>query len=219
LSWWDTQANQVREAVVAARTIDVLPAPGSSQSSSQAAAPTEDNTTASSPATNASNTSATQAAAPAQTRRPAATSNPWPWISLALGLLWVGTLIAWLTSRKRPGPAQPVPRTGSPTPTVDASRARSAFQAACRANDALAARRNLISWANARSPGAQIAGLTALAKQIEDSNTVALLRELDRACYAGGTWDSTALAAALQELNLGQRDAAARKPALAPLYQ
>jgi hypothetical protein len=83
----------------------------------------------------------------------------------------------------------------------------------------VAARRNLISWANALSPGAPVAGLTALAKRIEDANTVALLRDLDRACYAGGAWDGTALAAALQELNLGQRSAAAREPALAPLYQ
>ena len=218
LSWWDTQANQVREAVIAAQTIEVIPAPGS-QTSNQAAAPTEDDTTASSPATSANNSPSAHSAATAQTRGPAATTIPWPWISLALALLWGGTLIAWLTSRGRPGPAQPAPRTSSPTPTVDSARARSAFQAACRANDASGARRNLISWANAVSPGAPIAGLTALAKRVEDSNTVTLLRELDRACYAGGTWDGAALAEALQELNLGERAEAARKPVLAPLYQ
>lgn len=223
LSWWDTRASQVRQAVVPARTIEVIPAPGS-RTSPQAAAPAEDNTTSSSPAADGNNTPSTHSPAPtsgagdARARGPLASTLPWPWISLVLGLLWVGTLIAWLASRRRQ-PPQPAQRVSTPTPTADAARARSAFQSACRANDPLAARRSLISWTNALSPGAPVAGLSALAKRIEDSNTATLLRELDRACYVGGSWDGAALAAALQKLTLREPTEAARKPALAPLYE
>jgi len=224
LSWWDTQSNQARESIIPARTIEVTAVPGS-QASTQAAAaaPGESNTTQPSTApaspNNTPTTHTTPPAADNGARSPVASTTPWPWVSLGLGLLWVGTVIAWLATRgKRRSSPSADARAGTPTPTVDASRARSAFQAACRENDALAARRNLITWANALSPGEKIGGLSALSKRVEDANSAGLMRELDRACYVGGPWDGAALAAALKELTLRERDAGKKKPALAPLY-
>jgi hypothetical protein len=215
LSWWDTQANQAREAVIPAKTIEVTPAPGS-QATAQTAPPPpiENNTQPSAAAPSPTPISSTGS----DNRNTPAKASPWPWISLALGLLWVGTVVAWLISRRRPGGIQPPPTLGRAAPPADASRARSAFQAACRTNDPLAARRNLIAWVNAEAPTERIAGLSALSKRIEDSNTVRLLRDLDRACYVGGNWDGTALAAALNELMLRERPEAASKPVLEPLY-
>ena len=218
LSWWDTQSNQAREAVIPAKTFEVTPAPGSQT----APPPVENNAQTPAATANASGARPTQLTAPApggNGRGPATATTPWPWISLALGLLWVGTLVAWLVSRTRPGGSQPPPKAVGAVPTADASRARSAFQSACRGNDALAARRNLIAWANAVAPDHKILGLSALGKRIKDSNTTRLLHDLDRACYVGGTWDGAALAAALQELTPRERPEAAGKPALAPLYQ
>lgn len=215
LSWWDTQANQAREAVIPAKTIEVAPAPGTQTAAQTAPPPPVENNTQ--PSTAAPSPAPISSPGNDNRNTPAGTS-PWPWISLALGLLWVGTVVAWLISRRRPGGIQPPPTLGRAAPTADASRARSAFQAACRTNDPLAARRNLIAWVNAEVPIERIAGLAALGKRIEDSNTVRLLRELDRACYVGGTWNGAPLVAALDELNL-ERPEAARKPALAPLYQ
>ena len=232
LSWWDTQTNQAREAVIPAKTFEVAPAPGS-QTTAQTAPPPVDNNSPASAATasgaptpaasaNGSGTQSTQLNPPASGgngRGSATSATPWPWISLALGLLWVGTLVAWLLSRRRSNSNQPPPKTVGAVPTADASRARSAFQSACRENDALAARRNLIAWANAVLPDHKVAGLSALSKRIKDSNTTRLLHDLDRACYVGGSWDGRALAAALQELTPRERPEPAEKPALAPLYQ
>ena len=214
LSWWDTRANQVREAVLPARTIEVTPAPGTQTAARTAPPPPVENNTQ--PAGAESTHITPPAPGGNDTRKP---TMPWPWISLALGLLWVGTLVAWLLSRKRQTKAPPAPQAGSPTPPAPASRARGAFQNACRDNDPHAARRNLIAWANAGSPYQPIAGLSALSKALENSNAAQLLRDLDRACYVGGPWDGTALAAALQDLTLREHPQTVRKPALAPLYQ
>ena len=229
LSWWDTQANQAREVVIPAKTIEVTPAAGSQTAAQAVPPPIENNIQSATPTANTGGAQSTRATAPApngnDTRAPAAGTTPWPWISLALGLLWVGTLIAWRLSRKRPSPTPPAARVGGAAPTADASRARNAFQSACRVNDALAARGHLIAWANALSPDERIAGLAALGKRLEDSNTAPLLRDLDRACYAGGSWDGAALAAALGEQAVTERLArespagAAKQPVLAPLYQ
>ena len=223
LSWWDTQTNQAREAVIPAKTIEVIPAPGS-QTAAQAAPPPTENDTQASTATNGGGARSAHSTSPPSsgndTRNPVASANPWPWISLLLGLLWVGTLVAWLISRKRTSGTPAAPRAAGPTPTAHVSQARSAFQSACRANDALAARRHLIAWANAaRLPNERIAGLSALGKRMEDSDTTELLRDLDRACYGGGPWNGAALAAALEELTLPKQGAVAQKAALAPLYQ
>lgn len=221
LSWWDTQANQAREAVVPAKTIEVAPAPGTQTASQTAPPPSVENNTqpsAAAPGANHGAPSAPTSPTENDSRSTAAGASPWLWISLALGLLWVATLVAWLISRRRPGRIQPPPSVGGVIPTADASRARSAFQTSCRANDAPAARRNLIAWANAEALTERIAGLSALGKRIEDSTAVRLLRDLDRACYVGGTWDGGALAAALEKLTLRGTPEAARKQALAPLY-
>jgi hypothetical protein len=214
LSWWDTQANQAREAVIPARSIEVAPAPGTQISAQTAPPPAiENNTQPSAAAPSPAPISSTGN----DNRNTPAGASPWPWISLALGLLWVGTVVAWLISRRRPSRQTPL-TPGGAIPTAGASRARSAFQAACRANDALAARRNLIAWVNAQAPTERIAGLSALSKRVEDSNTARLLRDLDRACYVGGNWDGAALAAALEKLTLRERPEAASKPTLAELY-
>ena len=222
LSWWDTQANQAREAVIPAKTIEVTPAPGS-QSAVQTAPPppVETNTQPATAAPGAAGHGTPPAPISTAGNNSASTpagASPWPWISLVLGLLWVGTVVAWLISRRRAGGTQPAPSVSGTAPPADASRARSAFQTACRANDARAARRNLIAWANAEAPTERVAGLSALSKRIEDSNTAKMLRDLDRACYVGGAWEGSALAAALEKLTLREGPEAARTPALAPLY-
>ena len=231
LSWWDTQTNQARAAVIPAKTIEATPAPGT-QTAAQTTPPPalENNTQSSTAAPGAGRESASGQTGPAGPTGPTnpngndnrgtpTGASPWPWISLALGVLWVGTLVAWFISRWRPSGNQPTSSTSGTAPTADASRARSAFQAACRTNDALAARRNLIAWANAQAPAERIAGLSALSKRIEDANTVRLLRDLDRACYVGGSWHGDALAAALEKLTLSERPEAAEKQTLAPLYR
>ncbi|MDB6014512.1 MAG: hypothetical protein JWL65_6762, partial [Gammaproteobacteria bacterium] len=94
-----------------------------------------------------------------------------------------------------------------------------AFHAACRENDAAAARRDLLIWANAALPGPRIAGLNDLAKRIKDPHVAALLRALDGGCYAGDPWEGAALASAIPKLPLGEEHNKRRPGELAPLYR
>lgn len=214
LSWWDTARNSQREAVLPARTLEILPGIGGSGT-----AATPPIAAAVPPGSAAAGQPLTEPTSSASPAIPGATALPWPWISMALGLLWLATLAAWWHAR-RTGPrkmhsaASPA---GPGSPDTDA--ARKAFRQACADNDAAAARRHLLAWARAASPADPPVGLNALARRLDDVSLSALLRDLDRACYAGGEWRGEALAEALKALP-GARNTGAAKPAsaLAPLY-
>jgi hypothetical protein len=219
VNWWDTRANQAREVTLPAQTLTIQPAPGSapvqaqSQQSATAPAPAaSQNAHATPPAGN--DTTHSQPAAP--------TESPWKWVSLGLGLLWLATLGAWLLTRKRRPLAQPAAAAEGPPPdsraAASASHARSAFLAACQANDAPAARRNLLLWANAKWSGPRITGLNALAKLLGNPETKKLLQALDRACYAHDSWEGATLANALPDLPLPKRSTVTHSGDLAPLY-
>jgi hypothetical protein len=236
LSWWDTQSNQTREVVIPARTLVVQPAAGSKNPSptgvpdtQSATAGTQDEQSATArAATSTAPHSALGTPAPAAgtNGRPTAINTLpqgagtyWPWVSLGLGLLWIATLIGWLRSRRHaPAVAPNPPGAGQPSAS-DKSGARAAFHAACRANDAGAARRNLLIWANAALPAPRIVGLGDLAKRMDDPQLATLLRALDRGCYAGDSWDGTALAAALPKLVVSEPGNESKPRELAPLYR
>ncbi len=221
VSWWDTQTNQPRTANLPARTLSILPVAGSPV------------TAASSPAAPAARAQP-RAATPRHSRLPAAASKPvpmhppseWEWISLALAIIWLSTVGAWLWSRRSravpPGASagHALTPTRLPSPqkaTSDASKQRAAFRAACEANDAQAARAHLLAW-TAALRGAPPAGINAVAAMIGDTAVVELLRDLDRACYAGGAWQGHSLAAALTELPPAPAKAPRRRDSLSPLY-
>jgi hypothetical protein len=230
LSWWDTQSNQTREVTIPARTLVVQPAAGSSSPAPAVTPGTQSTIAGAGTSISPQSPPATSAPTPAksplansggtntQPRVPSAGYGPWAWVSLGLGILWVATLIGWLMSRRRAAPAATnSPRAGEP-PAADKSGARAAFHAACQSNDAGAARRNLLLWANAVLPAPRIVGLSDLAKRIDDPQLETLLRALDRGCYAGDPWDGAALAAAIPKLVVGEQEAVNKPRELAPLY-
>jgi len=200
LRWWDTVRNLPQQVTVPARTVLVLPAP--------AAAPAR----------------TTPAAEPASGSSRFALEEPWRFVSLALALAWLATLAGWYGSRRRAALLLHPPLTpsgalrASGSPPSGTSRARSQFLEACRANDPRAARRNLLAWSGAEWPQPAPAGLNGMARVSGDAELGRLLRELDRACYAGGSWQGEALARALSELPLPARRSSARGSRLAPLY-
>lgn len=226
VSWWDTQTNQPRVATVAAQTLSILPAPGVAP----AAAPTTSGAATASVAsgTPASPTRSThpvaapgasqQAPAVASARKSAraSASSEWEWISFGLATIWLATVAGWLWSRAARGkapPRQPLPARAAPEPAKE----RAAFRTACGANDAHAARAHLLSWATALW-GMTPAGVNAIAARLGDAAVADLLRDLDRACYAGGAWQGRALAAALTELTAPHDKGAREREGLAPLY-
>lgn len=220
VSWWDTHANQPRTATLPARTLTILPAPGNAAAAASAppASIAQPQTAATPPR---------HIAPPTAAPRPAPSRSPseWEWISIGLAIVWLATLGAWLWSRRSrtappanrgPGVRNPTP-SGSPRAPLDVSREHAAFRAACEANDAHAARAHLLTWATALW-GTAPAGINAIAARIGDSAVDALLRDLDRACYAGGAWQGRELAAALTELPPPPARTGRRRDGLAPLY-
>jgi hypothetical protein len=212
VSWWDTVANRPREATLPARTVAILPAAHAAARVAAAPAP------AISPTVEppAAHPAATTARPPAAAREPGASGLPWRWISLGLGLLWLATLGVWLWSRRARAGSLPQPTAALPSGGMP-SQARAAFQAACRNHDAHGARRHLLAWA-AEAWGAAPSGLNALARRLDEPALTALLRELDRACFAARPWSGEALAAALTELPAARTSQGGRSSGLAPLY-
>jgi hypothetical protein len=230
--WWDTRAGQARETTFPGKTLVILPATGAPSTS-----------TAANPATNTGTGIARDSSESRDATSSSGSGSPgashdagsslqgeagrWRWIALTLGVLWLATLAAWFGSkwfgskRGRDSSSRGDTRNESTAANANATQARAAFHAACRQNDALAARRALLAWASAKAPDAPPAGLNALAKQIDNPTLAAQIRELDRACYAGATWQSgAALAQALPELPGLKKTASPSqsRSALAPLY-
>ncbi|MDE2306292.1 MAG: protein BatD [Gammaproteobacteria bacterium] len=101
LAWWDTKADQARSVDLPAQTIEVAPvAPGSAN----AAPPAAGTGSGASP-------EAGKTGGPPHATGGATGASNWlrgdlRWIALsaALALLWIGTLIGWWASRRRPAP-------------------------------------------------------------------------------------------------------------------
>jgi len=216
VTWWDTQANQPRRVTVPARTLNILPAPGVASGTAT--------TTAAAPAPVARPPAAISRQAPAAVTAPRAAQprapSEWEWISIGLGAVWLATVGTWLWFRRSsaaPGTnGSHAPGANTPRALPHAAKERAAFRAACEANDAPAARAHLLAWATAVW-GAAPAGVNAIAARIGDAGIGDLLRDLDRACYAGGEWQGRRLAAALTDLP-GSATKTGRRDGLAPLY-
>lgn len=198
LAWWDTKDKVQREARLPARALDILPAAGASAAAVPPAPATGNQPSPSAPGN-------AQAVTPA----PAPKSIPvslWQWVSAALALLWLGTVLAWWASHRRTAKARSAtPPTAQPSPKTVTQRAParlaagsalSALQRACRDNDAQAARRHVLEWASGFWPDSPPRGLNAVAERLADSRFSEPLRELDRACYMGSAWQGDALAQA-----------------------
>jgi hypothetical protein len=220
VSWWDTQTNQPRVATLAGRSLTILPAPGNATAAAAPPAPapaagqTAPVVAQHSPAPAAA-ASPPAARAPPQTRTP----SEWQWISIGLASVWLATIAGWLWSRRsrKAGVTASSPRQAAPALPLDPSKERAAFRAACEANDAHAARAHLLAWATAFW-GATATGPGTIAAKIGDASVAELLRDLDRACYAGGPWQGQPLAAALTDLPAPTDTSARGRNGLAPLY-
>ena len=232
VTWWDTQANRSRVATLPARTLTVLPAPGSvpaGSTTTAAAAPTSAPGTMPPPVSSGGSPAphATPAPSPithppavaARKPSPARSPSEWEWLSIGLATVWLATVGAWLWSRRsrttpeRSGGKSPANRRQLPP---DPAKERAAFSAACEANDPRAARAHLLAW-TAAVWGTNPAGINTVAARIGNATVADLLRDLDRACYAGGAWQGSPLAAALTDLPAAGKSPRQRD-GLAPLY-
>ena len=213
LSWWDTANNTQKEIDLPAHTLDVLP--GSVAGATEMTPPGP---------TAATSTQPPSGQLPGSTPNPinAETQDHWLWFSVALALLWLGTVLAWwFTSRanshrQTSGGGQPM---AAPVAIAREAEARAAFRQACRENNPQVARRHLLDWARAVWPSDPPIGLKALAQRLDDTGLKRSLSQLDRACYAGGEWQGEPLLKGLKTLSNRQRSGAKSAPGLAGLYQ
>lgn len=193
--WWNTRTGKMEVARLAPRTIQVLP--GSPGVANPPAAQTVTAQPMPAPTTTAPDTAAS--VAPTNTPgTPPPSSNLWPWISLALGLGWLVTLLMWGWSRRRQSPASTTP-TALPKPS--ARGLHSAVIQACQQQHAPACKDALIAWGRARYPDAAINSLGDLAALVAEPLHGQLLQL--NACLYGGQaadWQCHALAAAFKSL-------------------
>jgi hypothetical protein len=206
--WWDTKANQAREANLPARTLSFAPGAAAAVSNPppvaapSAAIPPKEETRG-------------PIAAAAQERDSGA-SNLWFWVSVTLAALWAMTLIAWYLSRRQP-PRLPAPRQEKRDATAAAARQR--FADACRRNDARAARSSLLEWIAVSNADRRPVSLREFARDAGQPRLTRLLDDLDRACYAGGAWEGVVLLEALHKLPAPRPSKHGSREELQPLYK
>lgn len=143
IPWWNTRADRLETARIPERVLTVAPAPGTAPTPETTPAP------AAPQAEPATATPAPGASVPVAPMAP--TVDLGFWLAWLFGAGWLATAVAWGISARRPT-VSPAPRP-APDPAPSQRQMVEAIERACRANDAMAARRALAAWAERRWPG------------------------------------------------------------------
>lgn len=171
VQWWDTEANRLRETVLASRTVKVLPAADSTDHSPQPDADTPERVTGD------------------------GTSPAWLYLSLLANLLMLLILVYGAMRRSR---RQATDRhTAPPSGRTARHQLERRLQRLAADNDGRAFRHALLEWAQAQWPDEAPATLEALAVLAQQAPLGPLLRKLDAALYDHGTQPSPELTAAI----------------------
>jgi len=168
--WWDTEKDQQQRVELPERSFSILAAEGVTPAAAKPEAELSNNT------------SETQAAAtsPASSTQ---TAGYWPWIALALALLWLSTLALWI--RDRVSASKHEEDKPKSEPPLSSRNAQKEFKEACRRNDSHAARTHLLKWARIHWPNNAPHGLSDLAERMDDQAQRQALLELNQVLYRG----------------------------------
>lgn len=171
LHWWNVVTDKPEEATIPAHDIQVAPGSGAPAKATPPRAP----------ATGAS-PSASPAAAPVAGAR-----SPWLWGFAALAVLWIATLLGWWLTWRRRGAREPVaPAPSGSAMPVREGATRDAFLRATGHADAQTVERALLAWARTYHPA--IRSLGALSPLLREGPQRDAIATLQRARFAGGTW-------------------------------
>jgi hypothetical protein len=203
--WWDTKKDQQQRVELPERSFSILAAEGVETTSPDKSA-----------AESSSNTDKSQEVAtpPIPSKKSA---DYWPWVALALALLWLSTLALWF--RDRLSSSKREEKISKPEPSLSSRSAQKEFKEACRVNDPKAARNSLLKWAAIHWSDNPPRGLSDLAERIEEASASERLLELNRVLYRGETasWNGMALDKAIKKLpTKSNKDSVSG--ALPPLY-
>lgn len=196
LPWWNIEAAEWQVAKLPAKTLAIAPSADALPDAAAIAAPAK--------------------AVPGGTS-PVVEPAFWRYTALALGAVWLATLLLWWRSR----PASGAPRSASPKPAsarkLKAAYLRSARQSAVR-GDAAAAKGSLLEWGRLEWPARPPRSMAGIATRVAEP----LAGELRRLCewsYGPGNrgWDGAGLAAALRSVKIAEARAERPADVLPPL--
>ncbi|MEO7107647.1 MAG: hypothetical protein ABIZ09_14825, partial [Rhodoferax sp.] len=211
LVWWDTVNRAQHTIELPEHAIDILPATGAVNNFTGAAPnATATSVTSATPLVNSSTTIGTNNTASNESsfsKSRLMAPTPWLWISAALSVLWIGTLLFWWHTRRAAKEHKPaknaeksVVSKSTPAASRSPSAALSALQRACNANDPRLARQHILEWANATWPKSPPHGLNSLAERLKEARYALPLQQLDRACYTDDApWNGAMLAQAFSK--------------------
>ncbi|MDK9557407.1 BatD family protein [Marinobacter sp. M216] len=204
IPWWDTSTDSQRVAVIPAQTLQVAGSPA------KVTQPTA-------PANNEVEPEATES----RSDMAAETGNGvgvWQWLSLALAVLWVITMVLWWRARKQDAH----PRTDSSGPD---SREGTLFEHLIQSARAGSSSTPvlLVQWMNQRFPGHQFHTASEVCDWCADQNLETEIRRLQAHLFSPAAqtppdWDGVALAQALQRLRREGNEQDSPESGLPPLY-
>jgi hypothetical protein len=148
----------------------------------------------------------------------------WPFVSAALALAWLATMLLWWRSRTARAAVAPASPTAPPAVAARRPALRKILrdlESACVVADPAAARIALLAFAETRfteSPPRSLGALAAVLPENAAREVLALEAHIYGA--GGGTWRGEALRATLGELEkVGEAPDAGPVDPLAPLYR
>ncbi|TAJ95143.1 MAG: protein BatD [Gammaproteobacteria bacterium] len=202
--WWNLQTEKQEVARLPEHEIEVLPIASNSAAASAAGSDTAI----------ATDPSLSEPAMPPASSSPNPAPNIWQWLTLALFILWLATLLLWYKSARGRAPRS------TPAASESLRQVTRELHAACRANDAARARLLLVQWGRCLWPEDPPAGTTAIAARC-DAELAAAIRELDVALYAreGRRWDGARLHHELSDQTRPGQPRSARASGLEPLHR
>lgn len=173
LSWWDTEAERVREAVAPGKTFEVLPAPGinikNSADSNRTSGPAE-----------------TQASDHLGADKNKPVNHPLNlWLLVSNGLLLLTTLIFAMLWRHRASTSKPVNSTVSATQNPDSSRAFKALILAANTDTLGELRTAILHWARLHWDTKGILTLQQVAAKAPQLPLTQHFNWLDKNMYSG----------------------------------
>ena len=197
LDWWDVNVGEWKSVHLAALELEVAPAPGVALTSPSPMPPASENKPSlQEPASDIPLKPLPANATPVSAK---ATTNIWPWISLALAFAWVFTLIFLWRRRREPDVSQP-------TPDLQATEkvTRKAVVQAARRHDPQATRQALLAWSRSQWPEMPSGAYERLCKAA-GPELDAELATLDRSLYGRTTltWNGDQLAELVGKWQVG----------------
>ncbi len=204
VSWWNTITNKQETAVLPARTLNALPNPDmQTQPAPKPPAPI----TKPQPVQSVANSTNSNNSIPETTEKvieknitaaPHFTKNRWFWVSMGLLVLWLITLILWLSARKKQSSATV---TTVPEQKESHEPYLQRVYAACRTNNPSAAQEALVQWAKVYFNRPLLTGLSDIIEQTDDQALIRTITGLEASRYSSHkqNWEGKELEKALQD--------------------